>query len=184
MIHQFQEIIIHSGIPRNCYDSIGSPSIKIHYSISSHNSSCSAAMASGGIFTLGIRRIEIVQVRLRKPNYKPPLSRARKILREDAGYRVTDGNIAAIDFGTTSVSLAYTTKGDDEITSFKLDTEDKSTRVPNVILLKKDGRKVSVEAFGNVARSRFTLMRKNDHPNYIYFERIKMLMKREEVRLT
>ena len=144
-----------------------------------------ALAASGGYFALGFRRIEIVQVRLRKPNYKPPLSRANKIRREDAGYRVTDGNIAAIDFGTTSVSLAYTTKGDDEITSFKLDTEDKSTRVPNVILLKKEGgRKVSVAAFGNVARSRFTLMRKNDHPNYIYFERIKMLMKREKVRLT
>ncbi|XP_011407516.1 PREDICTED: heat shock 70 kDa protein 12A-like [Amphimedon queenslandica] len=141
-----------------------------------------ALAAPGGFFAFGIRRIEIVQVRLRKPNYKPPLSRANKIPREDAGYGITDGNIAAIDFGTTSVSLAYTTKGDDQVSTFILDPEDKSTRVPNAVLLKKEGGKIIVEAFGSIARSQFTVMRKKDHSScqYIYFERIKMLMKREK----
>ncbi|XP_011406944.1 PREDICTED: heat shock 70 kDa protein 12A-like [Amphimedon queenslandica] len=137
-----------------------------------------ALAASGGYFAFGIRRIEIFQIGLRKPNYKPPLSRAKKIPRTDTGYRVTDGNIAAIDFGTTSVSLAYTTKGDDEITNLRLDEEDQAYRVPNAVLLKKEGRTITVQAFGNDARTQFTQMRKSGE--YIYFERIKMLMKREE----
>ena len=140
--------------------------------------------AIGGYLAIGFRSIQIVQVRLRKPDYKPPFSRADKIPRTDAGYRVTDGNIAAIDFGTTSVSLAFTTKGDDKVSNFILDTEEKSTRVPNAVLLKKEeGKKISVAAFGSIARSRFTSMRKNDHSDYIYFERIKMLMKREKVKV-
>ena len=143
-----------------------------------------AVAASGGFFAIGIRRIEIFQVRLRKPDYNPPLSRANKISRADANFRVTDGNIAAIDFGTTSVSLAFTTKGDDKVSTFILDTEEKSTRVPNAVLLKKEeGKKITVAAFGNIARSRFTSMRKGKHLEYIYFERIKMLMRREEARL-
>ena len=116
---------------------------------------------------------------------KPPLCRATKIPRTDAGYGVTDGNIAAIDFGTTSVSLAYTTKGDKKIRTLPLDTEAKFPRVLNVILLKKDENEMeetmTVVAFGGDARKRFTQLRAADYKNYVYFERIKMLMKREEV---
>ena len=114
-------------------------------------------------------------------SYKPPLYKAEKISHTDAGYRVTDGNIAAIDFGTTSVSLAYTTKGDDAINTLVLDTEAQATRIPNAILLKKDASDISVEAFGNIARTKFGSLRSRDYDEYIYFERIKMLMKREQV---
>ena len=110
------------------------------------------------------------------------LSTAAKLHRTDSGYRVTDGNIAAIDFGTTSVSLAYTTKGDQKVSTFPLNAaEAKSTRVLNVVLLKKDGHKMKVEAFGSTAKKKFVSLRSGDYVNYIYFERIKMLMRREKV---
>ena len=114
---------------------------------------------------------------------KPPLSRADTVTRTEAGYRVTDGNIAAIDFGTTSVSLAYTTKGDDKISVFPLglDTETKSLRVLNVILFSAKGGNVVVEAFGANARKKYGAMKQSDYSSYIYFERIKMLMRREKV---
>ena len=114
-------------------------------------------------------------------SYKPPLSRADKIPRTDANYRVTDGNVAAIDFGTTSVSLAYTTKGDENVSTFVLDVEEKATRVSNAVLLKREGRNVSVIDFGGMARTKFSKLRAGQHNDYIYFERIKMLMKREKV---
>ena len=136
------------------------------------------------IASFGPKTIQMVQTKLRKSDYKQPLCRARKIRRTDAGYRVTDGNIAAIDFGTTSVSLAYTTKGDDAdlVNTLVLNTENYSKRVPNAMLLKKEGRKMTVAAFGNVARKRFTTMRPSQYKEHIYFERIKMLMRRENVR--
>ena len=113
--------------------------------------------------------------------YYPPLVRADKIPRAVAGYRVTDGNIAAIDFGTTSVSLAYTTKGDKDIVTFPLEPGSRARRILNVIMLKKEGTKVKVEAFGENAKKKFREIKPSEYPNYIYFERIKMLMKREMV---
>ena len=144
-------------------------------------------MESGGFFAVGFRSIQIIQVKLRKPDYKPPFRRAKKIPRTSAeagSYRVTDGNIAAIDFGTTSVSIAFITKGDEKVSNLSLDIEDQSTRVPNAVLLKReDGGKMKVEAFGGIARKKFTSMRSSEHQKYIYFERIKMLMRREKVIL-
>ena len=110
------------------------------------------------------------------------LSKAVKKPRIDDGYHATDGNIAAIDFGTTSVSLAYTTKGDQQVATLPLDAQDKPPRVPNVILLKKEGLKVMVEAFGADARKKHGSLRSGVYENYIYFERIKMLMRREQVK--
>ena len=115
--------------------------------------------------------------------YKPPLSRAGTVTRTEAGYRVTDGNIAAIDFGTTSVSLAYTTKGNKDVVTLPLDTEAKSTRILNVILLKKEGAGIKVDAFGENAKKKFGVIKPLEYTNYIYFERIKMLMRKERVRL-
>ena len=112
---------------------------------------------------------------------KLPLSKAIKIPRTEAGYRVTDGNIAAIDFGTTSVSLAYTTKGYEDVNSFVLDPGNQSTRVLSVILLKKEEAKLKIVAFGRDARRKFSQLRSGDYPNYLYFERIKMLLKRGQV---
>ena len=115
--------------------------------------------------------------------FKCPLTRADKVPRTAAGYRVTDGNIAAIDFGTTSVSLAFTTKGDYKVNTLVLDCEAQFTRTFNVILLKKEGAGIKVEAFGANAKKKFGQLRFSDHSNYIYFERIKMLMRREKVIL-
>ena len=109
------------------------------------------------------------------------LSKAVRKPRTDAGYHVTEGNVAAIDFGTTSVSLAYTTKGDQQVVTLNLDAQDTPTRVPNVVLLKKEGFSVIVEAFGADAKKRFASLRTDDYVKYIYFERIKMLMRREKV---
>ena len=113
---------------------------------------------------------------------KEPLSRANKIKRLTSGYRTTNNNIAAIDFGTTSVSLAYTTRGDKEVNTLVLNNENKDTRVPNAILLRKEGASLKMLSFGQEARTNYTKMRPNDRKNHVYFERIKMLMKSEEVQ--
>ena len=113
--------------------------------------------------------------------------KAEKIPCTEAGYCVTDGNIAAIDFGTTSVSLAYTTKGDDKINNLILDKTESNdlTRVPNAILLKREeGNKIKVTDFGKDATKRFTSMRKSQYSDYIYFERIKILMKKKKLKVS
>ena len=119
-------------------------------------------------------------------SYKPPLTRANKIPRTEAGYRVTDGNIAAIDFGTSSISLAYTKKDktDDEqtIVNFPLET-DKSTRILNAIFLKKEGKKMKTVSMGKLARNDYASLDLNEFHDYVYFERIKMLLKQEEVTI-
>ena len=91
------------------------------------------------------------------------MDRVEKIPRTEAGYCVTDGNIAIIDFGTTSVSLAYTTKGDEKISTLPLETKAKSKRIPNVILLKKEGAEIKVEAFGGNAKKKFGQLRPGDY---------------------
>ena len=88
--------------------------------------------------------------------------------------------IAAIDFGTTFVSLAYATSGDLNINTLKLHST--YERVPNAILLKKvPGNKCVVEDFGLKAQSSYCKIRSSEQQNYIYFERIKMLLERDEV---
>ena len=127
-----------------------------------------------------VRVISVVGIRAAP---KEPLSRANKIKRLASGYRTTNNSIAAIDFGTTSVSLAYTTRGDKEVNTLVLNNENQDTRVPNAILLRKEGASLKLSSFGQEARTNYTKMRPNDRKNHVYFERIKMLMKREEVHL-
>ena len=110
-----------------------------------------------------------------------PLSRAEKITCDNCSYDATDGNIAAIDFGTTSVSLAYTTKGYENVNTLPLETGDRATRVLSVILLKKIEAKLKVAAFGRDATKKFSVLKSADYEKHIYFERIKMLLKREQV---
>ena len=107
----------------------------------------------------------------------------REVPRTEAGYRVTDGNIAAIDFGTTSVSLAYTTKGDNRVSVIQLESETRSVRVLNVFLFSTKEGKMGVDAFGTNARKKYGAMRQGNHSNYIYFERIKSLLRRDRVCL-
>ena len=88
--------------------------------------------------------------------------------------------IAAIDFGTTFVSLAYTTSGDVNVNTLKLHST--YERVPNAILLKRvPGNKCVVEDFGSKAQGSYCKIRSSEQQNYIYFERIKMLLERDEV---
>ncbi|XP_011408792.1 PREDICTED: heat shock 70 kDa protein 12A-like [Amphimedon queenslandica] len=118
-----------------------------------------------------------------------PLIKADKIPRTEAGYCVNDDNIAAIDFGTTSVSLAYSITSrlirDAKdaglgVNTLVLDREDHSNRVPNAILLKRNRRKLEVEDFGTSARKKFETKKASEYSQYVYFERIKMLLKRDQ----
>ena len=142
------------------------------------------ASAADEVLIIGSQTFQVVQKQLRTKDYKLPLERAQKVPRKVANYRVTGGHIAAIDFGTTSVSLAYTTTGDEKVNTLILDAQEKAARDTNAVLFKREaGKPISVTAFGNTARSQFTTMRKagNYNQENIYFERIKMLLKREKV---
>ena len=122
------------------------------------------------------------QIMERQDQSKEPFSRATKTLRVESGFRVTNGNIAAIDFGTTSVSLAYTTLGNKLINTVKIDEDTYGYRVPNAILLKVDSDdSFRVEGFGKNAQTRYMKIRRGEHIHYIYFERIKMILKRDKV---
>ena len=86
-------------------------------------------------------------------------------------------NAAAIDFGTTSLSLSYSTKGDDEATPLHFGSD---KRIPNAILLKKgDDEKCEVLQIGNDARQVFMNASSDERERLIYFERVKMLLRRD-----
>ena len=115
-------------------------------------------------------------------SYQPePLDRSNKKKRTEFDLTLQPRQtIAAIDFGTTFVSLAYTTSGDDKVNTLKLHST--FERVPNAILLKKvPGNKCVVEDFGSKAQASYCKIRPSEQQNYIYFERIKMLLERDEV---
>ena len=117
-------------------------------------------------------------------------------------FRKTDGNIAAIDFGTTFCTLAFATVGDPdlvvtvqqvEINTLKLNKY--YSRVPTAILLKEaksavrdsDDDPVSktcdyeVVAFGYDAVSRHSALKPKERSEYLYFERFKMTLQQDEV---
>lgn len=105
------------------------------------------------------------------------VTKARKVPRSEAGFRPASGYVAAIDFGTTFCSLAYTLQGNTEI--LKLPLDGTHTRVPNAILIKKESN--TVAAFGYRAQKQFCQLKKQE--KYIYFERMKMILYRSEVSL-
>ena len=108
--------------------------------------------------------------------------RAKKIETALREYQKSNGNIAAIDFGTTSVSLAFTTVGDQDISALTLDEDSKDTRVPNALLLDlKEDRSVRVEAFGHEARNKYGRLKSSELKRYVYFEKIKLFLKRDKV---
>ena len=104
--------------------------------------------------------------------------RTRKVPRSEAGFRRASENVAAIDFGTTFCSLAYTLKGTKEIVKLSLNSP--HTRVPNAILIEKESN--TVFAFGYHAQQRFYRLGR-DQEKYAYFERMKMILYRTEVSL-
>lgn len=136
-------------------------------------------MATGFVAVRQVRMIGIISVRATP---KEPLARATKVTRSISGYRTTNGNIAAIDFGTTSVSVAFTTGGDKDVNTLVLDQSNLDTRIPNTLLLKRtENGSTSIISVGNDATTVYSKLRASDRCNYIYFERIKMLMKRDKV---
>ena len=129
---------------------------------------------------INLRTAREVQLKVVQPEpVKTPLIRAEKVSRFGSGFRETNGNVAAIDFGTTSVSLAYATVGDKTVVTLKLDDVKQLHRVPNAILIEKQS--CEVVAIGHQAQEEYLDMKAKNKMEYIYFERIKMLMKREEV---
>ena len=137
-------------------------------------------MAFGGereVFA-AIRTVQISVISTRA-HHPEPLSRSEKIKRVDSGFRTTQGNIAAIDFGTTFCTLAYTTFGDAEVNTLKLDGIHQ--RVPNAVLVEKGERECRVVDFGYRAQETYSKMRSGDRVNHIYFERMKMILERDEV---
>ena len=109
-----------------------------------------------------------------------PLRRAKKI--EKATPVLQQSNcIAAIDFGTSSLSVAYTTprtRGDLQVLPLHSTLE----RIPNAILIMKDqvGEQYTTIGIGHQAQNIYSSMRKGVK-NFTYFERIKNLLERDKV---
>ena len=105
------------------------------------------------------------------------VSRSRRVPRNEAGFRRASGYVAAIDFGTTFCSVAYTLEGSKDI--LKLPLDGPHTRVPNAILIEKESN--TVAAFGYHAQEKFSSLKKQQE-RFIYFERMKMILYRRQVR--
>ena len=111
---------------------------------------------------------------------KEPLSRAEKTEQVSHVLQRSDC-IAAIDFGTSSLSVAYTTpatKGDIKVLHLYKSCE----RVPNAILITVDrtSNQYTTTAIGHTAQSLYS----KNVKNFIYFERIKILLERDKVIIT
>ena len=91
------------------------------------------------------------------------------------------GNIAAIDFGTTNCSVAYTTAGSRSEKPQILPLNTSHYRVPAAILFDSDG---TVDSFGYDARKEYFNLDDEDRLKYTYFEQIKMNLQHDEVILT
>ena len=112
---------------------------------------------------------------------KGPLSRAEKI--ERASHVLQRSKcIAAIDFGTSSLSVAYTTPVTEGDNIKVLHLYKSCERVPNAILITVDRAKnqYTTTAIGHTAQSLYS----KNAENYLYFERIKNLLERDKVILT
>ncbi|XP_019855413.1 PREDICTED: heat shock 70 kDa protein 12A-like [Amphimedon queenslandica] len=115
-----------------------------------------------------------------------PLARADKIVKKHEATPILQDSdcIAAIDFGTSSVSVAYTTPRLNPTRDVKVVPLHKTyERVPNAILIKKDQERQDywkTSEIGHHAQSTYSKMKKKGSENVIYFERIKNLLKRDE----
>ena len=113
---------------------------------------------------------------------KGPLKRAEKI-KQVSHVLQRSKCIAAIDFGTSSLSVAYTTPvtgGDVRVLPLYRTYE----RVPNAILITVDkaSNQYTTMAVGHTAQSLYNDL-KGNAKNFIYFERIKNLLERDKVSL-
>lgn len=106
---------------------------------------------------------------------------AKRISRIKAGFRVPSNNVAAIDFGTTNCSVAYTVVGDSsEKGPHLLPLNNNFSRVPTAILFSSDG---SIKAFGYDARTEYINLDAHERLQCAYFEQIKMNLQHDEVRM-
>ena len=101
---------------------------------------------------------------------------AKRVPRKESGYRIPSDNIAAIDFGTTYCSLAYTIVGMERL--LKLPLNGYHLRVPTAILFKPDG---SIDSFGYNARNEYLNLDDEERLHYAYFEQIKMDLQHDKV---
>ena len=111
---------------------------------------------------------------------KGPLARADKIPKATPVLKKSNC-IAAIDFGTSSLSVAYTTpttRGYVKVVPLHKTYE----RVPNAILIMKEQeeQQCKVIGIGHEAQSIYSDLEEDAH-KFIYFERIKKLLARDEV---
>ena len=90
--------------------------------------------------------------------------------------------IAAIDFGTTFCSLAYTLSDEDTVNFIELDHMHHQQRVPTAILLRKYGLtadgtpQLEVKKFGFEAQHGISTLTEEELPHHVYFELVKMLL--------
>ena len=104
---------------------------------------------------------------------------AKRVPRKKSGFRVQSGNIAAIDFGTTNCSVAYTTVGSGpEEGPRRLPLNTTYYRVPTAILFKPGG---TIDSFGYDARAQYLNLDDEERLEYAYFEQIKMTLQHDEV---
>ena len=115
-------------------------------------------------------------------------------------FRETTGNVAAIDFGTTFCSVAYTTVVTryDGIATLKLNQV--KSRVSTAILLKQNGSNsiqnfnaddpvirspvYEVDSFGYDAQKQHAKLRASERHKYLYFEHFKMYLHQDEVSVS
>ena len=112
---------------------------------------------------------------------KEPLLRAQKIPR-GSHKLIRSRCIAAIDFGTSSLSVAYTTPYDGNIKILPLHST--YERVPNTILIKKDQEGKQYDTIGigyNAQKIYSSRSRRRGAEKFIYFERIKKILERDKV---
>ena len=106
---------------------------------------------------------------------------ARRVPRTESGFRVPSSNIAAIDFGTTNCSVAYTTVGSGpEEDPRRLPLNSTHCRVPTAILFKPDG---TIDSFGYEARAEYLNLDDQDRLKYAFFEQIKMSLQHDGVNI-
>ena len=112
-----------------------------------------------------------------------PLSRAVKVERESDCDVIQQRSkcTAAIDFGTSSLSVAYTTPLDGGETRI-LQLYKTYERVPNAILLRIEGEECYVEDIGLEAQIMYSKLKVSNRVRQVYFERIKNILYRDKVQ--
>ena len=102
--------------------------------------------------------------------------KAKPTPRIESSFREPSGNIAAIDFGTTNCSIAYTIVGSRREEILPLNTT--HHRVPTAILFEPDG---TILSFGYDARAQYLDLDDEGRLEHAYFEQIKMTLQHDEV---